>query len=38
MPASASVVLYFLQRSSDVWWFWLLHFAMDMMQFYAIPR
>lgn len=31
------VVLYFLQRSGDVWWFWLLHFAMDMMQFYAVP-
>ena len=19
------------------WWFWLIHFAMDMMQFYAVP-
>jgi hypothetical protein len=31
------VVLYFLQRGGDIWWFWLLHFAMDMMQFYAVP-
>jgi Type II CAAX prenyl endopeptidase Rce1-like len=31
------VVLYFLQRSNDVWWFWLIHFSMDMMQFYAVP-
>ncbi|AHG89172.1 hypothetical protein J421_1635 [Gemmatirosa kalamazoonensis] len=22
-----------LQRSADVWWFWQVHFAMDMMQF-----
>jgi len=31
------IVLYFLQRGADVWWFWLIHFAMDMMQFYAVP-
>ena len=30
------VVLYYLQRSGDVWWFWWVHFAMDMMQFYAV--
>jgi hypothetical protein len=30
------VVLYFLQRGGDIWWFWLIHFAMDMMQFYAV--
>lgn len=24
-----------LQRSSDVWWFWMVHFAMDMTQFYS---
>ena len=24
-----------LQRSSDIWWFWMVHFAMDMMQFYS---
>ncbi|HET6347759.1 MAG TPA: CPBP family glutamic-type intramembrane protease [Candidatus Krumholzibacteria bacterium] len=30
------VVLYFLQRSGDVWWFWMIHFAMDMMQFYGL--
>lgn len=28
-------VLTVLQRSSDIWWFWMVHFAMDMMQFYA---
>jgi hypothetical protein len=33
----AVVVLYFLQRANDVWWFWWVHFAMDMMQFYAVP-
>jgi hypothetical protein len=26
-----------LQRSADIWWFWGVHFAMDMMQFYAVP-
>ncbi|MCI0487254.1 MAG: hypothetical protein L0229_11715 [Blastocatellia bacterium] len=29
-------VLTVLQRSADVWWFWCVHFAMDMMQFYAV--
>ena len=29
------VVLFIAQRSADVWWFWCVHFAMDMMQFYA---
>jgi hypothetical protein len=33
----AIVVLYFLQRGGDVWWFFWVHFAMDMMQFYAVP-
>lgn len=32
----AVVVLYFLQRSADILWFWWVHFAMDMMQFYAV--
>ena len=31
------VVLFYLQKSGDVWWFWWVHFAMDMMQFYAVP-
>jgi hypothetical protein len=31
------LVLFYLQRSGDVWWFWWVHFAMDMMQFYAVP-
>ena len=30
-------VLYTVQRSIDVLWFWCIHFAMDMMQFYAVP-
>lgn len=30
-----SAVLYVLQRSQDILWFWCIHFAMDMMQFYA---
>ena len=30
-------VLTILQRSSDVWWFCCVHFAMDMMQFHSIP-
>jgi hypothetical protein len=29
------VVLFVAQRSADVWWLWCVHFAMDMMQFYA---
>lgn len=28
-------ILYFVARSRDIWWFWMVHFAMDMMQFYA---
>jgi CAAX prenyl protease-like protein len=24
-----------LRRSADIWWFWCIHFAMDMMQFFA---
>ena len=31
------LVLFYLQKSGDVWWFWWVHFAMDMMQFYAVP-
>jgi hypothetical protein len=34
----AVVVLCVLQRSADIWWFWCVHFAMDMMQFYAVPE
>ena len=26
-----------LQRLRDVWWFWMVHFALDMTQFYARP-
>jgi hypothetical protein len=29
------VVLFIAQRSADVWWLWCVHYAMDMMQFYA---
>lgn len=29
-------VLAVLYRSADMWWFWCVHFAMDMMQFYAV--
>lgn len=28
-------VLAVLYRSADIWWFWGVHFAMDMMQFYT---
>ena len=31
----ASAIIYVLQRSKDVLWFWCHHFAMDMMQFYG---
>jgi hypothetical protein len=31
------MVLYFVQRSADVWWFVWVHFALDMMQFHAVP-
>ena len=30
-------ILSVVQRSADIWWFWCVHFAMDMMQFYAVP-
>jgi hypothetical protein len=30
-----SAVIYVLQRSRDIVWFWFIHFAMDMMQFYS---
>lgn len=29
-------VLAVVERSSDIWWFWCVHFAMDMMQFHAM--
>ena len=31
------LALIFLQRSQDVWWFWMLHFALDMTQFFQAP-
>lgn len=31
-------ILAVLQRSADVWWFWMVHFAMDMMQFYGVAQ
>ena len=33
--ALVSAVIYVLQRSRDILWFWCIHFAMDMMQFYS---
>jgi hypothetical protein len=33
----AVVVISIVQRSADIWWFWSIHFALDMMQFYAVP-
>ena len=30
-----SAAVYVLQQSRDILWFWCVHFAMDMMQFYA---
>jgi hypothetical protein len=33
--ALVSAVVYVLQRSKDIVWFWWIHFAMDMMQFYT---
>ena len=30
-----SAVIYVVQRSQDILWFWSIHFAMDMMQFYG---
>lgn len=26
-----------LQRARDIWWFWMVHFALDMTQFYQLP-
>jgi hypothetical protein len=31
--ALAVGILAVLQRSADVWWFWMVHFAMDMTRF-----
>ena len=31
-------ILAVVQRSADIWWFWCVHFAMDMMQFYAVSN
>jgi hypothetical protein len=31
------LALAILRRSQDIWWFWCVHFAMDMMQFDALP-
>ncbi len=45
LPAVAPLALDFLlavgallavQRSADIWWFWCIHFAMDMMQFESV--
>ncbi len=33
--ALGSAIVYVLQRSKDILWFWCIHFAMDMMQFYT---
>lgn len=30
------VVLLVVQRSADIWWFWCVHFAMDMMQYCTV--
>jgi hypothetical protein len=38
MDAGLGTVIFFVaQRSADVWWLWCVHFAMDMMQFVAVP-
>jgi hypothetical protein len=29
-------VIFIVQKSADILWFWMVHFAMDMMQFYAV--
>ena len=29
------LMLTLLQRLRDVWWFWMVHFALDMTQFFA---
>jgi len=26
-----------LQRARDIWWFWMVHFALDMTQFFPVP-
>lgn len=31
-------ILFIVQRSADIWWFWCVHFAMDMMQFHTVPN
>jgi hypothetical protein len=31
------LALVVLRRAQDIWWFWCVHFAMDMMQFDALP-
>jgi hypothetical protein len=31
------LVLSVVRRSQDVWWFWCVHFALDMTQFCAVP-
>jgi hypothetical protein len=33
----AAGVVMTLQRSSDIWWFWPVHFVMDMTQFLPAP-
>ena len=30
------VAISVVQRSADVWWFWCVHFVMDMTQFYTV--
>lgn len=34
--ALAVGILAVLQRVCDIWWFWWVHFAMDMMQYHAV--
>lgn len=29
-------VIFIVQKSADILWFWMIHFAMDMMQFHAV--
>ena len=31
------VVIGTAQRSADVWWLWCVHYAMDMLQYHALP-
>jgi membrane protease YdiL (CAAX protease family) len=28
-------LIYTINKTKDILWFWMVHFAMDMMQFYA---